>query len=164
ARAKQYLLTGDMVSAPEAQGIGLINVCVPPEALDATVDKWATRLSTGASNAIKWTKPTINIGLKDQAAKMLDAGLGYEALSLRSSIPRKERESHDRPPPDRATLCAPGGAAAARSAAAAAGGRPAGDDRVRLRALGLRAQAMGRGGTQAFRHSLHARLHPPRAA
>ena len=84
ARAKQYLLTGDMVSAPEAQGIGLINVCVPPEALDATVDKWATRLSTGASNAIKWTKATINIGLKDQAAKMLDAGLGYEALSLRS--------------------------------------------------------------------------------
>jgi enoyl-CoA hydratase len=26
----------------------------------------------------------INIGLKEQAARMLDAGLGYEALSLRS--------------------------------------------------------------------------------
>jgi enoyl-CoA hydratase len=84
ARAKQYLLSGDMLSAQEAQQIGLINFCVAAEELDATVDKWASRLAAGAVNAIKWTKATINIGLKDQAAKMLDAGLGYEALSLRS--------------------------------------------------------------------------------
>ena len=84
ARAKQYLLGGDMVSAPEAQQIGLINFCVAADQLDATVDKWADRFANGAVNAIKWTKAVINIGLKEQAAKMLDAGLGYEALSLRS--------------------------------------------------------------------------------
>jgi enoyl-CoA hydratase len=84
ARAKQYLLGGDMVSAPEAQQIGLINFCVTADQLDATVDKWADRFGKGAVNAIKWTKAVINIGLKEQAAKMLDAGLGYEALSLRS--------------------------------------------------------------------------------
>lgn len=84
ARAKQYLLGGDMVGAPEAQQIGLINFSVAPEELDAAVDKWAARFSQGAVNAIKWTKAVINIGLKEQAAKMLDAGLGYEALSLRS--------------------------------------------------------------------------------
>lgn len=84
ARAKQYLLGGDMVSAPEAQQIGLINFSVAADQLDATVDKWAERFSKGAVNAIKWTKAVINIGLKEQAAKMLDAGLGYEALSLRS--------------------------------------------------------------------------------
>jgi enoyl-CoA hydratase len=84
ARAKQYLLSGDMVSAQEAQRIGLINFCVAADALDATVEKWAKRFAAGARNAIQWTKATINIGLKEQAAKVLDAGLGYEALSLRS--------------------------------------------------------------------------------
>jgi enoyl-CoA hydratase len=84
ARAKQYLLGGDMLDAAEAQRIGLINFCVPAGELDATVDKWAERFAKGAVNAIKWTKAVINIGLKEQAAKMLDAGLGYEALSLRS--------------------------------------------------------------------------------
>jgi enoyl-CoA hydratase len=48
------------------------------------VDQWAERFAGGAVNAIKWTKAVINIGLKEQAARMLDAGLGYEALSLRS--------------------------------------------------------------------------------
>lgn len=84
ARAKQYLLGGDLVPAPEAQQIGLINFCVPADQLDTVVDKWAERFANGAVNAIKWTKAVINIGLKDQAARMLDAGLGYEALSLRS--------------------------------------------------------------------------------
>ena len=84
SRAKQYLLSGDMLTAQEAQQIGLINFCVAAEDLDAAVEMWAGRLATGAVNAIKWTKATINIGLKDQATRMLDAGLGYEALSLRS--------------------------------------------------------------------------------
>jgi enoyl-CoA hydratase len=77
------------VGAREAQAIGLINQCVAPEDLDAAVDQWAARLANGATNAIKWTKATINIGLKDQAAKMLDAGLGYEGLSLRSDDHRE---------------------------------------------------------------------------
>ena len=89
ARAKQYLLGGDLVSAHDAQTMGLINMCVAPDALDAAVDRWVARLANGATNAIKWTKATINIGLKDQAAKMLDAGLGYEALSLRSDDHRE---------------------------------------------------------------------------
>jgi enoyl-CoA hydratase len=84
ARAKQYLLGGDLLSAADAQKIGLINVCVPAAELDGVVEKWAARLAGGARNAIQWTKATINIALKDQAVKMLDAGLAYEMSSLRS--------------------------------------------------------------------------------
>jgi len=57
---------------------------VPAAELDGVVEKWAERLAGGARNAIQWTKATINIGLKDQAAKVLDAGLAYEMNSLRS--------------------------------------------------------------------------------
>jgi enoyl-CoA hydratase len=85
ARAKQYLLGGDLVPAPEAQRIGLVNFCVPADELDALVDHWARRFATSARHALQWTKATINIGLKDQALKMLDAGLAYEMSSLVSA-------------------------------------------------------------------------------
>ena len=67
ARAKQYLLGGDLLSAADAQKIGLVNVCVPAAELDGEVEKWALALAGGARNAIQWTKATINLGLKDQA-------------------------------------------------------------------------------------------------
>ena len=84
ARAKQYLLGGDLLSATEAQQIGLVNFSVPESELDALVDRWARRLADGARNAIQWTKATLNLGLKAQAAQMLAAGLAYEIASLQS--------------------------------------------------------------------------------
>ena len=85
ARAKQYLLGGDLLGAAEAQQIGLVNFCVPASELDALVDRWARRLADGARNAIQWTKATLNLGLKAQATQVLDAGLGYEIASLQSN-------------------------------------------------------------------------------
>ena len=84
ARAKQYLLGGELIGAHEAQQMGLINFCVPAAELDATVDAWAQRWAGGARNAIQWTKATLNLGLKEQAARVLDAGLAYEMASLQS--------------------------------------------------------------------------------
>src|SRR5258706_1925355 len=77
ARAKQYLLGGDLLSAGDAQQIGLVNFSVPSSELDALVDRWARRLADGARNAVQWTKVTLNLGLKAQAARVLDAGLAY---------------------------------------------------------------------------------------
>jgi enoyl-CoA hydratase len=84
ARAKQYLLGGDLLSATEAQQIGLVNFCVPPAELDTLVERWAQRLAGGARNAIEWTKATLNLALKAQAVQVLDAGLAYEIASLQS--------------------------------------------------------------------------------
>lgn len=81
ARAKRFLLTGDSVTAVDAQGMGLINLAVAPEALDAEVAAFAARLAAGAQQAIRWTKATVNIGLKQVATAMLDAGLAYEAVT-----------------------------------------------------------------------------------
>jgi enoyl-CoA hydratase len=84
ARAKQYLLTGDLIGAMEAQQIGLINFAVPRDELDAMVDKWAARLAKGATLAQRWTKATINVGLKQLASAVLEPGLVYEALCART--------------------------------------------------------------------------------
>lgn len=78
ARAKELLMTGDMLTAAEAQRIGLINRVVAPEQLDAVVDEFARKLNAGALKAIRWTKVSINIGLKQLAHSIMDASLSYE--------------------------------------------------------------------------------------
>jgi enoyl-CoA hydratase len=81
ARAKEYLMTGDLMTAVEAARIGLINHSVPSEELDNRVYGLATRLVEGSQVAIRTTKMSINIGLKQLVASIMDACLAYEALS-----------------------------------------------------------------------------------
>lgn len=81
ARAKEYLLTGDVLDAREAARIGLINHAVPRDQLDAKVNALAEKLANGPTKAIKWTKTSINIPLRQMAHSMLDASLAYEAMT-----------------------------------------------------------------------------------
>jgi enoyl-CoA hydratase len=81
ARAKEYLLTGDMLDAKEAERIGLINYAVPRDQLDEKVNAFADKLARGATKAIKWTKTSINMPLRQLAHSMMDASLAYEAIT-----------------------------------------------------------------------------------
>ena len=81
ARAKEYLLTGDMLDAKEAERIGLINYAVPRDQLDTKVNAFADKLARGATKAIKWTKTSINMPLRQLAHSMMDASLAYEAIT-----------------------------------------------------------------------------------
>jgi len=89
SRAKEYLMTGQLMSATEAERIGLINHVVPPDQLEAKVDAFADRLAAGAPQAIRWTKVAVNIGLKQLAHSIMDAAISYEWLSARSSDHRE---------------------------------------------------------------------------
>jgi enoyl-CoA hydratase len=82
ARAKEYLLTGDLLSAQEAERIGLINHAVPDGELDRHVYELAERLAAGATKAIRWTKTVVNIGLKQLAHSVMDASMSYEMLTM----------------------------------------------------------------------------------
>ena len=81
ARAKEYLLTGDMLEAKEAERIGLINHAVPRDQLDTKVNALAEKLARGATKAIKWTKTCMNIPLRQLAHSIIDASLAYEAIT-----------------------------------------------------------------------------------
>lgn len=83
-RAKEYLLSGDLMSAPDAERLGLINRAVPLAELDAIAYGFAGRLARGATKAIRWTKVTANLGLKALAHQIFDTGLGYEIQSNRT--------------------------------------------------------------------------------
>jgi enoyl-CoA hydratase len=85
AKARKYLLTGELLSAAEAERIGLITEVVAPAELDATVDALAQRLAGGATKAIRWTKIATNLPLRALFHAHFDAGLAYECLSNRSA-------------------------------------------------------------------------------
>jgi enoyl-CoA hydratase len=93
ARAKEYLLTGDLLTADQAAAIGLVNHCLPAEALDEAVDAFCERLLRGAQIAIRRTKALTNMELKRIAALVLDQGLQWEAESVRSADHREAIEA-----------------------------------------------------------------------
>lgn len=107
ARAKEFLMTGDLMTATEAARIGLINHAVPAAELDARVDAFADRLAAGSQIAIRTTKMSVNIGLKQLAASLMDACLAFEA---RSNASREHQDAvaafRDRRQPDSASATA----------------------------------------------------------
>ncbi|MGB3622789.1 enoyl-CoA hydratase/isomerase family protein [Ketobacter sp. MCCC 1A13808] len=88
-RAKEFLMTGDLLTAAKAEEIGLINHCVAAENLDAEVSAFCDRMLNGATKAIRWTKVLINQELKRIVHNVLDTGLAYEGLSAHSADHRE---------------------------------------------------------------------------
>lgn len=81
ARAKELLMTGDLLSAQQAHALGLINHVVPADALDAKVAEVAEKILGNPRWAVRWTKTIANIPLKVLAAQINEAAMGYELLS-----------------------------------------------------------------------------------
>ena len=81
ARAKEMLLTGDMISGAEAARIGLINHAVPRAELDAKVAELAAKMLSNPRWAVRWTKVVMNQQLRQTANLTMDAAIAYETLS-----------------------------------------------------------------------------------
>jgi enoyl-CoA hydratase len=81
AKAKQYLLTGDLITAVEAERCNLINFAVPEAELDPLVDKYAQKLASGAQTAIRYTKSVTNMALRQLFNSVGEVGIAYEGLT-----------------------------------------------------------------------------------
>ena len=82
SKAKEYLMTGDLLSAAEAERIGLLNHVVPPDQVMPKAMEMAQRLANGPTRAVRWTKLSCNKRLKDEVNLVLDASLGVEFLTF----------------------------------------------------------------------------------
>ncbi|RJP14019.1 MAG: hypothetical protein C4520_21955 [Candidatus Abyssobacteria bacterium SURF_5] len=63
-KAKELLMTGEVIDAQEALRIGLVNHVVPHEKLNETVMEMAQRLASGDTMAIRNTKKAVNLYVK----------------------------------------------------------------------------------------------------
>ena len=89
ARAKQYLLTGDPVSAEDALRMGLVNKVVPAEKLREEALAFAARLAAGAPLALRYTKQAVNKLLKDALNVAFDTSTALEIVTFQSEDHRE---------------------------------------------------------------------------
>jgi len=85
ARAKQYLLTGDALTAVEAERIGLVNKVVPAAELEGEAMALARRLAAGAPLAIRYTKLAVNKLIKDALNIAFDTSTALELVTFQSA-------------------------------------------------------------------------------
>jgi enoyl-CoA hydratase len=84
AKAKEYLLSGNYLTAPEAERLGLINKVVPDgEVLDAAL-KFARRMAELPPLGVQWTKLCINKKIKEDVNLISEVGLALEGHTQRS--------------------------------------------------------------------------------
>ncbi|WP_033291474.1 enoyl-CoA hydratase/isomerase family protein [Amycolatopsis jejuensis] len=84
ARAKEYLMTGDPLTAADAERLGLVNHVVPDDALPDAALAFARRLAAGAPLATRFTKLAVNKLVKDSLNSAFDASTGYEISTFLS--------------------------------------------------------------------------------
>ena len=81
-RAKEMLLTGKMLEAKEAESIGLVNYCVPPDQVMPKALEMAHSLANGPARAIQWTKMAVNKKLLADVNLILPTSIGFEFLTM----------------------------------------------------------------------------------
>ena len=81
AKAKYYLLTADFIDGREAERIGLVTMCLPPDQVMPQALDVADRLARGSQISIQWTKRALNNWLR-QAGPIFDQSLALEMLSF----------------------------------------------------------------------------------
>ena len=99
AKAKYYLLTSDFISGREAERIGLVSLCVPPDQLMSKAFQVADKLALGSRNAISLTKRSLNHWLR-QAGPIFEHSLALELLTfMEEDVREGARAIREKRPP-----------------------------------------------------------------
>jgi enoyl-CoA hydratase len=81
AKARYYLLTGEMVDGAEAERIGLVSKALPRQEVLPEALRVAGSLATGSQLAIRLTKKALNSWLRT-AGPIFDQSAAYEMLTF----------------------------------------------------------------------------------
>jgi enoyl-CoA hydratase len=81
AKAKYYLLTGEMVTGSEAERIGLVSKALPREQVLPEAMRVANQLASGPQQAVRLTKRALNGWLRT-AGPIFDQSAAYEMLTF----------------------------------------------------------------------------------
>jgi enoyl-CoA hydratase len=81
AKAKYYLLTADFIDGKEAERIGLVALCVPPDKLMDKAFEVARKLANGPQQATRFTKRALNNWIR-MFGPAFDASLAMEMLGF----------------------------------------------------------------------------------
>jgi 2-(1,2-epoxy-1,2-dihydrophenyl)acetyl-CoA isomerase len=83
-KAKELALLGDILSAKEAEALGIVNRVVPEAELDDFVADWAERLASGPPLALQFSKRMLANSMSLSMAEALDAEASAQSVNLGS--------------------------------------------------------------------------------
>ena len=89
ARAKEYLMTGKLLTGAEAAVMGLVNHAVPQADLRGFTMDLARQLAGQMPYAVRATKVAVNRMLRRQVLEMMDACLAWEDHSMKMADHRE---------------------------------------------------------------------------
>lgn len=81
-RAKDLLLRGKLITAREAESLGLVTKAVKPEELDSEVENLASEIINGPKMAIRWTKEVFNHLIKTIIDIVMPNAMALESMSM----------------------------------------------------------------------------------
>jgi len=88
-KAKELALLAEVLSAGEAERIGIVNRVVPDAELDAFVDDWAKRLAEGPPLALQLTKRMLSNAFSSSFAEALHAEAMAQSVTTSSRDTRE---------------------------------------------------------------------------
>jgi len=88
-KAKELALFGDVISAAEAERLGIVNRVVPAGRLDAFVEDWANRLAAGPPLASSMTKRLLDAALSASLDEALEAEAMAQTVNVSSEDTRE---------------------------------------------------------------------------
>ena len=90
-KAKELVLLADVISASEADRMGIVNYVVDPEELDAKVNEIAEKAAAGPPRALAMSKALLNRSFSNSLTDALDQEGQLKHLTLRQKIFQKLR-------------------------------------------------------------------------
>ena len=84
-KAKELALLAPIISAAEAEAMGLVNKVVPVDELDAAVGEWATQLAAGPPIALAQTKKLLDRASSSTLSEALAAEAAAQVVNFGTS-------------------------------------------------------------------------------
>lgn len=84
-KAKEFLMTGKLIQAEEAEDLGLINYSVSEDELDDKVEELINQLASLPQPAVRYSKMAVNKWLQEGVQSILRESLALESMSARSA-------------------------------------------------------------------------------
>jgi len=81
-KAREFLLTGRLISCREAEKLGLVTKAVPMNQLDAEVESIINEVRKLPLHAVRWTKELINQWVNLSITLLMPSGSALESLSM----------------------------------------------------------------------------------
>ena len=88
-RARELLLTGDIIDAESAHAMGFVQRLAEPDDLDSAIDAWLGSIRAAGPSAIRAQKELLNLWEQLELEEAIEAGIGFFTDAYQTEEPRR---------------------------------------------------------------------------